>query len=112
MAATTNWLLSTKAGTPGMNLPSNNKAGFSGLPGGERYEDDGAFRLIGEYGYWWTSTKESQANSAYAYNRYISNDAGDLAGFQFGVKMANMNIKRKIIFRFKKSKSISYAKDN
>ena len=43
------------------NIDANNSSGFTGLPGGFRYnyQGSGAFRAIGNYGYWWTSTEGS-----------------------------------------------------
>jgi len=39
------------------NGNGNNSSGFSGLPGGGRY-NDGSFYYIGEFGYWWSSTED------------------------------------------------------
>ena len=33
-----------------------NSSGFSGLPGGNRF-DDGSFGYVGEYGNWWSSSE-------------------------------------------------------
>ena len=54
-----------------------NISGFSGLPGGHRFTDEGFFS-IGEYGYWWSSS-EGRADSAYyrAYDR----DSGNVQRF-------------------------------
>jgi len=41
--------------------------GFSALPGGHGYSN-GSFDLVGDNGYWWTS---SERNSDYAYNRFM-----------------------------------------
>ncbi len=40
------------------NTDATNETGFTALPGGLRSDD---FRNIGEYGYWWTSTKDSSS---------------------------------------------------
>ena len=58
--------------TTGWNDQGNgtNSSGFSGLPGGNRY-DDGLFLYIGEYGYWWSSTEDGTVTAWYrnlAYN--------------------------------------------
>ena len=57
------WESSTsKGGVGNTDYPAyRNKSGFSALPGGYRsYE--GAFYLIGAYGYWWSSTEASAPN--------------------------------------------------
>ena len=33
-----------------------NSSGFSGLPGGGRYDYGGGFSFAGYYGYWWSSS--------------------------------------------------------
>ena len=38
------------------NGNGNNWSGFSGLPGGYRF-NDGSFSYFGEYGMWWSSTE-------------------------------------------------------
>ncbi len=52
LAAKTNWETSTHVGAVGNNLSSNNRTGFSALPGGMR-RTDGSFANIGACGYWW-----------------------------------------------------------
>jgi len=44
-----------------------NESGFSGLPGGIRY-DDGSFNDIGYNGFWWSSTENL---TTYAWYRYL-----------------------------------------
>jgi len=39
-----------------------NSSGFSGLPGGDRY-DYGAFFSIGSFGGWWSSTESSTSSA-------------------------------------------------
>jgi len=59
-----------------------NESGFSGLPGGFR-DGSGAFYLIGEHGYWWSSTEEGRdfarfrdlSNSGVRWN-YTGKDRG------------------------------------
>jgi uncharacterized protein (TIGR02145 family) len=48
------------------NTDATNSSSFSGLPGGSRY-DGGTFGLIGNYGYWWSST-EGSTGSAWVRN--------------------------------------------
>jgi uncharacterized protein (TIGR02145 family) len=45
-----------------------NESGFSGLPGGTRY-DGGTFYYIGDHGLWWSST---EIVTLYAWPRYLS----------------------------------------
>ncbi len=48
--------------------------GFSGLPGGYRH-DYGTFYIIGNYGFWWSSTDYS---SEYAWSRRLDYNAGNV----------------------------------
>jgi uncharacterized protein (TIGR02145 family) len=51
------------------NTSATNSSGFTGLPGGDRF-DDGAFYVIGFNGYFWSSTEYSPINSPVnAWNR-------------------------------------------
>jgi uncharacterized protein (TIGR02145 family) len=50
------------------NQDATNESGFSGLPGGTRYYGSGNFGLVGDGGYWWSSTASTPAN---AWNRYL-----------------------------------------
>jgi uncharacterized protein (TIGR02145 family) len=58
--------------TTGWNAPNTgatNESGFTGLPGGYRY-DDGTYNYIGYYGFWWSST---EVGSSLGWNRRLSN---------------------------------------
>jgi uncharacterized protein (TIGR02145 family) len=48
----------------------NNQSGFCGLPGGGR-DPEGEFIDIGNFGYWWSSTKDDSLNAFY---RSLNND--------------------------------------
>jgi len=48
------------------NTAGTNESGFSALPGGWRYGNDGGFRIIGFSGHWWTFT---EINATYASGR-------------------------------------------
>lgn len=48
---TCNWIAPNEGAT--------NESGFSGLPGGSRYYQDGTFFNIGLYSFWWSSTEYS-----------------------------------------------------
>jgi uncharacterized protein (TIGR02145 family) len=49
------------------NTGATNSSGFSGLPGGYRY-DLGTYYYIGDSGFWWSST---QVSTSSAWNRYL-----------------------------------------
>jgi uncharacterized protein (TIGR02145 family) len=54
------------------NQDATNSSGFSGLPGGGR-GSGGAFSLIGEYAFWWSSTGISTTD---AWIRFLGYDYG------------------------------------
>lgn len=81
LAAKTNWTISKVIGTPGMDLPSNNKAGFSGLPGGGRELGGVFYWTIGESAHWWTNTMYTYLDrplNTMAYFYTIEDDNVDL----------------------------------
>jgi uncharacterized protein (TIGR02145 family) len=56
------------------NTEATNESGFSGLPGGLRYNDNGTFDFFGFYGYWWSSLESSTTRAwSRAMNYYIGN---------------------------------------
>ena len=59
-----------------LNFGSSN---FSGVPGGSRYDYNGAFVNIGIHGYWWTST---QKGSKYAFVHRIDHRATTVFRFE------------------------------
>jgi uncharacterized protein (TIGR02145 family) len=69
LAAKTNWNNYTTAGSPGNDPASNNRSGFSGLPGGSRLHT-GSFNNIGNTGYWWSSTEVATSNARSRYLNY------------------------------------------
>jgi len=71
MAAATGWIANRSTGTIGKDLTKNNTSGFTGRPGGSRY-DFGAFYDIGGYGDWWTSTKYDEYTAFYRTLHYNS----------------------------------------
>ena len=55
------------------NTDATNFSGFTGLPGGKRY-DDGTFYPIGIIGFWWSYTEESMPlASSWARTLYYNN---------------------------------------
>jgi uncharacterized protein (TIGR02145 family) len=74
MAATSGWTTNTTAGTVGNDQASNNSSGFSALPGGYRLLN-GAYDLIGGFGYWWSST---EYDSTVAWNRFMTYNYSDV----------------------------------
>jgi uncharacterized protein (TIGR02145 family) len=59
LASTFKWYSYSRAGTPGNDLGSNNRTGFSALPGGY---NGGDFYASGYAGYWWSSTAYYEDN--------------------------------------------------
>ncbi|HOW24689.1 MAG TPA: FISUMP domain-containing protein [Bacteroidales bacterium] len=41
------------------NTGATNSSGFTGLPGGSRFSDDGSFYNLGEGGYFWSSSQDN-----------------------------------------------------
>jgi uncharacterized protein (TIGR02145 family)/uncharacterized repeat protein (TIGR02543 family) len=71
MAATTDWPYTGLAGTPGGNASTNNRSGFSALPGGYR-SNSGGFDYRGENGLWWSSSEKSVETAGIRTIWYIS----------------------------------------
>ncbi len=73
MAATTNWRVystNNSSGMIGTNPSSNNKSGFSALPGGYHYIS-GQIGFEGQTGLWWSSTENFEF---YAWSRGLHFD--------------------------------------
>jgi uncharacterized protein (TIGR02145 family) len=51
-----------------------NSSGFSALPGGSRYYLDGFFYVLGDYGYWWSSSP----SGSYAGFRYLDSGSSNV----------------------------------
>jgi uncharacterized protein (TIGR02145 family) len=68
IAASTGWLTSSTAGTPGNDKASNNSSGFTALPNGLR-EWEGSFGSFSSYGFLWSST-ESVTDFAWGRQMY------------------------------------------
>ena len=75
MAATTLWSSDSGIGVIGNNLSSNNKSGFSAIPGGFRIASTSMFINVGRYGYWHSST---EYNSSDVWSRNLYFDKEDL----------------------------------
>lgn len=71
VAAQEDWISIPTKGSVGNDQASNNASGFSGLPGGHRYET-GTFQGFGLVGYWWSSTGTSPLNASSSYLRFGS----------------------------------------
>ena len=56
----------------GPNEAATNSSGFSGAPGGIR-GSNGGYGVIGDYGYWWSSSEHETSS---AWNRGLSHDTG------------------------------------
>jgi len=70
LAATTNWSSSTTTGNVGCDLILNNSTGFSALPGGFRFYDNGTFYNVGYNGYWWSTTEINTSSARFWYMSY------------------------------------------
>ena len=67
MKATTGWTLTS-------GITNTNSSGFTGLPGGYRF-NDGEFYYVGNNGYWWSSL---EAGTTDLWNRYLGYFYGDV----------------------------------
>ncbi|MCF8225449.1 MAG: PKD domain-containing protein [Bacteroidales bacterium] len=72
MATASGWTSSTTTGAVGnSDYPDKrNASGFSGLPGGYRRYNNGAFYPAGNFGYWWSSTEYSSISAYYRFLTY------------------------------------------
>ncbi|MFZ6664477.1 fibrobacter succinogenes major paralogous domain-containing protein [Peijinzhouia sedimentorum] len=57
-----------------------NESGFSGLPGGNRF-DNGSFFNFGYYGYWWSATESDDSS---AWFRSLSYSIGSVYRYYYG----------------------------
>ncbi len=58
----------------------NNKSGFEGLPGGNRFMDGTFFPTIGNTGIWWCTTEKLPTNAWYRWAESISNGVARFPG--------------------------------
>jgi uncharacterized protein (TIGR02145 family) len=91
MSAKSNWNTNTtEPGAIGNNLSTNNRCGFSALPGGYRDYYDGSFDGIGNVGYWWSATIYANSNVG-SLNLYYGlgflNSFGDNVNCGFSVRL-------------------------
>jgi uncharacterized protein (TIGR02145 family) len=63
LAATSGWSVLSTAGLVGNDQASNNKSGFTALPGGSRTSSGGGFYFLGNYATWWTATEEETTSA-------------------------------------------------
>jgi len=73
MASKSDWYEYNGEGAPGNNPSSNNRSGFSALPGGSRY-DDGNFYYQSSHGACWSAT-ENDAYHAYYRTLIYTNES-------------------------------------
>ena len=71
MAAKTDWAASEVEGTIGNDLSTNNKSGFSALPGGYRDSKSNFFNQ-GYIGLWWSAPEYNASNSSCPYLDNVS----------------------------------------
>ena len=65
MKSTTGWI------SP--NTGATNESGFTGLPGGYRY-DGGPYNAVGSFGAWWSSTETDSGLAWLRLLYYLSSD--------------------------------------
>jgi uncharacterized protein (TIGR02145 family) len=70
------------------NASATNESGFTGLPGGFRYNYS-PFSNVGDYGIWWGATEYS---SAFAWYRYLNYSDGYL-GRYYGIKKLGYSVR-------------------
>lgn len=93
MATTTDWLFDTTNGSIGFNISKNNASGFSGLPGGGRF-NSARFLYADSCGIWWSSTKNWTLGTCYFVLRYdmelsFKNYGSDVCGFSVRIVRDN-----------------------
>jgi uncharacterized protein (TIGR02145 family) len=71
LASTSGWNVSGITGSVGYDQASNNRSGFTALPGGYR-TSSGAFNAIGNSAYWWASTNYSATWAWYRSMYYMN----------------------------------------
>ena len=81
VAATYGWDESNLNGSVGNDQASNNRSGFTALPGG-CFHYKGLFDYLGSIGFWWSSS-EGEAGSDNAWSRYLQNDSFNLNRIQY-----------------------------
>ena len=89
MASTTGWNSSTSTGAIGNTPSTNNKSGFTALPGGNR-DSNGSFNLIGIYGYWWSST---EGGTGSALNGYLYYNGSYLSSRNYDGKVRGVSVR-------------------
>ena len=65
------------------NVGATNESGFSALPGGDRFANNGVFYNLGHGGFWWSSSEDGEGN---AWNRL-------LVYFNDGVNREHSNVR-------------------
>ncbi len=73
----------------GQSGNGTNESGFSGLPGGNRYNGSGGFFNVGYFGYWWSSTENDSYDAWY---RTLSYNFGT-AGRSYYYKQSGLSVR-------------------
>ena len=89
MASTTGWNSSTSTGAIGNTPSTNNKSGFTALPGGGRFSN-GNFLNIGNFGFWWSSTED---DADLAYGRYLGYGGSILGSSYSYAKVSGFSVR-------------------
>ncbi len=67
----------------------NNESNFAGLPGGNRH-NDGIFYDIGNFGFWWSASKNTRSSGAYG--RCLGYYFGDVSKYH-GVERSGLSVR-------------------
>ncbi len=70
------------------NTGATNTSGFTALPGGSR-DYDGAFSLVGSFGYWWSSTENVTDRAWY---RYVDSDRSRV-GRSYNLEQGGLSVR-------------------
>lgn len=89
MVAKSYWNTFTTVGSVGNDQGSNNRSGFSALPGGSRF-DDGSFLNLGRSGGWWSASTVSPTSS---YSRHLNYNQAHLLRNYCSSKEAGFSVR-------------------
>jgi len=89
MAATSGWSANSVLGTVGNDQASNNRSGFSGLPGGLR-DNSGVFFGVISYTNFWSATGVDASN---AWGRGLGYDSDEMSQWSGGNKSMGISVR-------------------
>jgi uncharacterized protein (TIGR02145 family) len=65
-----------------LNTGATNESGFSGLPGGNRNNNDGSFNALGGNGYWWSASESGAEGAWFRFLNYLDADIYRYSNFK------------------------------